>query len=176
MGCVTINRKGIFTLYEAGLFFVFLIVASTIISTYVNYPGDSHNQRSNFSRYCEESRKALLGATIKETYYQDGGRIFRRDITVRELLIEQIYLETTGIPRQNFSYQQDIRKLANDHFRYGWILRASSTEGPDLMIGPNGLIVDLNHMDRVTTGTITSSSWEEYGKEGKVEITLYLYE
>ncbi len=170
------DRKGIFTLYEAGLFFVFLLVASSIISAYNLYPMDDFTQRKDFSRHCEESRKAILSATVKETGYIDrnGEYVTRNDISVRHLLMEQLYLEESGIPRHNFSYPDDIRRLANRHFRYNWILRASSQE--HLIIGKNGFITDLHEMHRSTTGTVTSSSWEEEGPEGIVEITLYLYE
>ncbi len=171
------DRRGVFTLYEAGLFFVFLMIASSIISAYATYPSDDFSQRRSFSRYCEESRKAILSATVKETSYSDvSGKVIRKDISVRTLLIEQLFLEKNGIPRENFSYQRDIRRLANGHFRYNWILRASSSGNPDLIIGRNGLIQDLNEMYRLTKGTVTSSSWEEFGPDDKVEITLYLYE
>lgn len=169
------DRRGVFTLYEAGLFFVFLIVASSIIAGYVNYPRDDFSQRRDLSRHCEESRKAILSATVKETGYinRNGEYVVRQDVSVRELLLEQLYLEE-NIPRENFSYPDDIRHLANDHFRYNWILRASSQE--HLIIGRNGVISDLHEMQKLTTGTVTSSSWEEEGPDGKVEITLYLYE
>ncbi len=163
-------------MYEAGLFFVFLIIASSIISAYAVYPLDDFNQRRDLSRHCEESRKAILSATVKETGYvnRNGEHVIRQDISVRHLLLEQLYLEENGVPRENFSYPDDIRRLANGHFRYNWIIRASSQE--DLIIGNNGLIEDVNEMHRVTSATVTSSSWEEEGPDGKVEITLYLYE
>ncbi len=172
------DKRGVFTLYEAALFFVFLMIASTIISAYSNYPGDDFNSRRNFSRYCDESRKALLGATVEETGYigLTGQEVVRMDVSIRMLLLEQIYLEGIGVPRENFSYQHDIRLLANRHFRYNWILRASSDGVSDLIIGRNGLIHDVEAMRSRLSGTVTSSSWSDEGLEGTVEITLYLFE
>ncbi len=172
------NKRGVFTLYEAALFFVFLIIASSIISAYASYPGEDFNTRKNFSRYCEESRKALLGATIEETGYisKEGQEVIRRDVTVRMLLLEQIYLEGIGVPRENFSYQHDIRILANRHFRYNWILRASSDGTPDLIIGRNELFDSVDDMQDRLSGNATSSTWSDEGFEGRVEITLYLFE
>ncbi len=172
------DGRGVFTLYDAALFFVFLIVASSIISAYSSYPSDDFTSRKNFSTYCHEARKALLGATVEETDYTgvDGNVVVRRDISVRILLLEQVYLEGRGVPRENFSYHRDIRILANRHFRYNWVLRASSDNAPDLIIGRHGLIDGVGEMLNRMGGAVTSSSWWEEGLDGRVEITLYLYE
>lgn len=171
------NKKGVFTLYDTVLFFVFLLIASSVISAYSAYPRDTDDGRIRFSDYCHGSRQALLGATLRETSYTDldGNEVIRRDVTVRMLILEQLYLESIGIPRKNFSYPEDISDLANRHLGDSWMLRASMEGLPDLVIDRRGLVDGISDSRSNLTGSVTSSTWQDEGYEGRVEITLYLY-
>lgn len=171
------DDRGVFTLYEAGLFFIFLLIASSIISAYSMYPTESAQDRSSFSQYCNDSRRAFLSSTIEETTYRTGeGRVERTDLSVRSLLIEEVFLENEGIPRENFSFADDIIRLGNAHFEYGWVLRVSSNYTDDLIIWEGGLIEDVDTMKNKMGDDFTCSSWMEDGLENdKLEITLYLF-
>lgn len=176
MGDELMDRKGTFTLYDAGLFFVFLLIASTVLSSVISLSYDV-DERMVDGEFCENSRRALLASTIRSTSYDCGhGSVIREDMTVRELLLEELYLMENGITTENISYHQHIRKLANGFFKNeGWILHASGNE--ELIVYKNGLISNTKRMQRRMGDEVRSSSWMGSGYSGEeVQITLYIYD
>lgn len=173
-----IGNRGTFTLYEACFFFVLLMLASSMISVYYLYPKSVGGTRGDFGAYCEDSRRAFLEATISETYYvYEDEKIYRNDLSVKDLVIEFIYLEEDGIERENITYGRDIIALGRKHFEDLWLLRAVSESGTELRLSNRGISDGGSSIYSSTEGEYSSSSWKEIGMDGgTIEITLFLSE
>ncbi len=170
------DRKGTFTLYDAALFFVFLLIASTVLSSVISLSYDA-DERMVDGEFCENSRRALLASTIRSTGYDCSQRyVVREDMSVRELLLEELYLMENGITTENISYHRDVRKLANGFFENEeWMLHASGNE--ELIVCKNVLISNTKRMQRRMGDEVRSSSWMGSGYSGEeVQITLYIYD
>lgn len=169
------NRKGSFTLYDAVLFFLFLVIASTILMTYASQSRTS-NLDTIDKEYCESTRKAVLSSTIKETHFiHDGEKIIREDRSIRSLLLEQFVLERDGVPRANFSYEDNICNIVNEHIRndYSWFIRLHSTSHV-LTIGDDGYL-NTTFEEKMRKNTISSSSTITDYEGDSIEITFFLY-
>lgn len=171
-----IGNQGTFTLYEACFFFVLLMLASSIISAYYLYPKSVGNTRGDFGAYCENSRRAFLEATVPETYYvYRGENVFRKDLSVKELIVEFIYLEEGGIERDNITYGRDIIALGRKHFDDFWLLRAVSDSGTEIRLSNRGVSGGGSSIRSSSDREYSSSSWDETGMDGgTIEITLFL--
>ncbi len=176
-GGMILDRKGVFSLYDAVLFFVFLMIAVSVLTVYSSNRLGDLQERSYSRDYCEQTRRAVLSSSIPETgYTYSQAYITRTDMTVRALLIEQVYLEGLGIERENFTYAEDISSMLDNHIkdRYDWYLEVSANFTEDLVIGSGGH-VDVNDFRGYFGAEVISSSWYEEGlKEEKISITLYL--
>ncbi len=171
------DKKGVFSLYDAVLFFVFLMIAASILTVYSSNRLDTIQERSYSQDYCRHTRRAILSSTIPNTgYNHDQGFVNRTDMTVRALLIEQIYLESLGIERENFTYAEDISKMVNDHIqnRYDWYLEVSTDFTEDIVINSGGLVENTDHRENFGNNVLSSSWFEEGLREEKIIITLYL--
>lgn len=177
MGGRTVKKddSATFTLYDAGLFFVFLIIASSLITVNTLNIDSEIDQRRIEAKYCENGRSAFLTATIPSTGYNHEGKdITRKDLSVRALLLEQIYLEKNGVPRENFSYPSDIAELGNKQFGDEWALKISPQNHDDLRIYSHGTASSTQTLKNRLGDDMISSSWEEDGlSDKKVEITFY---
>jgi len=168
------NRKGVFSLYDAVLFFVFLLIASSVLTFYTSTNIDRIEERDHLSDYCRKTRRAILSSTIPETgYHYSEGYVNRTDITVRRLLIEQVQLESSGIDRENFSYAEDISRLIDQHIseRHNWFLQVSSASTEDILIGEQGLLEETD-LQKHLGNDVVSSSWYEEGTD--IMISFYL--
>lgn len=172
-----LDDRGTFTLYDASLFFIFLIIASSIFSVYSVNLYSGLDDRAERADYCDYTRQAILSSTVRETdYIYENETIFRRDFSVRYLLIEQVYLESCGVERENFSYSDDISQLVRGHMEEEkWYLVVSSPLTEELVIGRDG--IKGGGVDRVSDrDLITSSCLEEGFGDERVEIIFYLYD
>ncbi|MGM0406027.1 MAG: hypothetical protein ACQEQM_07800 [Thermoplasmatota archaeon] len=171
------DRKGIFSLYDAVLFFVFLMIAASVLTVYSSNRLDTIQERSYSQDYCEHTRRAILSSTIPDTGYNySQGFVNRTDMTVRALLIEQLYLESLGIERENFTYTENISEMVNDHIqkRYDWYLEVSSDFTEDMVISSDGLVENTDFKENLDNDVLSSSWFEEGLREEKIIITLYL--
>jgi|GEM_PF-5117575 len=171
------RNDGVFTMYDAVLFFVFLLLATAVLSVYATFPSDGDHQGRISMGRCMETRRAVLASTISETYYNDGeSEIVRRDISVRALILEQIYLEREGVPRDNFSYPNDIRVLVNRHLDDHWALSVSSSGIDDLIIHRGGITDDIGDISgRFRGETISSELVDTDLADLDVEIVFYIF-
>ncbi|MFW6040990.1 MAG: hypothetical protein ACOC85_04060 [Thermoplasmatota archaeon] len=171
------SNEGVFTLYDAVLFFVFLIIASSFLLICVSPTFEKPRDRRMSFDHCEKTRRAILSSTIEYTSYIQGNEnISREDITVRRLLLEQMYLEKKGIARRNFSYNEDISNLINRHIdNRTWLLIVTTCGNEDLIIGKDGMMDIDDDISSVLGLDYVSSSWKEIGIDGEeVEIIFYL--
>ncbi|MGM0510696.1 MAG: hypothetical protein ACQESD_06175 [Thermoplasmatota archaeon] len=170
------DSQGTFTLYDAGLFFVFLMIASSLVTVYAFKTNSTIDERLSKAEYCEDARSAFLSANIPSTGYDTGqGYVERKDASVRALLLEQIYLEEKGIPRDNFSYPSDISELGRNQFGKGWGILVSKDGSDDLIINFKGASSDLYSLKRSLGEDFTTSSWKEDGLEGKSVEIIFFY-
>lgn len=176
-GGMILDKKGVFSLYDAVLFFVFLIIASSILTVYSGSRVGTLQERSYTRDYCEHTRSAILSSTIPDTgYYDTYGFVNRTDMTVRGLLIEQVYLESFGVARENFTYADDISQMVDAHIedRYDWFLQTSTNLSEDMVISKRGLEENIDLKSRLGDDVVSSSWYEEGLREEKIIITLYL--
>ncbi len=170
------NRRGSFTLYDAVLFFVFLVIASTILMTYASE--SSSNDIDKIDKgYCETTRKAVLLSTVQETYFiYNNENVTRKDFTVKNLLLEQFIMELKGIPRNNFSYDHNICPIINNHIRddCSWFIRFHSSYH-DLTIGDEGYVKPDTFKEKLGENTVSSSSTMSDHEGNPIEITFFLY-
>lgn len=169
--------RGTFTLYDALLFFVFLMMASAILSVYAGYPSQGEFQRSTLYNQCMETRRAVMSSTIPVTYYElDETRIYREDLSVRQLLLEQVYLEMNGVPRESFDYPWTIRSLVNGHTEHNWAMSISCGVLDDLIIYRGGVRHDISDIRSLFRGNTVSSGFVETGLCGEnIHITFYIF-
>jgi len=171
------DKKGVFSLYDAVLFFVFLMIAASVLTVYSSNRLDTIQERGYSQDYCQHTRRAILSSTIPDTGYNHSqGFVNRTDMTVRGLLIEQIYLESLGIQRENFTYAEDISEMLNGHIqeRYDWYLEASTDFTEDIVISSDGLVENPDFKGNLGNDVLSSSWYEEGLREEKIIITLYL--
>ena len=177
MGGWVVKRdiQGTFTLYDAGLFFVFLMIASSLVTVYAFRTSRTVDERLSNAEYCEDARKAFLSATIPRTRYDHNGEeVFRKDMSVRALLLEQVYLENRGIARENFSYVEDIRRLGNEQFEELWGIVVDGQDPDELVFCSRGIRSDRGSLKDHLGEDVITSSWREDGLGGReVEIIFY---
>ncbi len=169
------DLKGTFTLYDASLFFVFLLIASSVLVLYVNYPMENEEPDYMSRNNCNSTFKALLSSTIEETSYIDQERIIRRDLTVRKLLLEQIYLLREGIPLGNFSYDSDIREMIKNHVegRHRWTLKVRYLDlERTLSLNRTGTVLSTETEQR--SSDLTVSDITTVGIDGRKVLLSYL--
>lgn len=124
------DNRGQSALFDAVLFLVIMIIASSMISIFANqYSKDADLlARENMMNYARDSSEVVLGATLDHTWYEDiNGNIISKppgNIKVMNLILEELYLTDFGLPIENFvlGYEQDIKVLirnlviSNYHF------------------------------------------------------------
>jgi len=170
------DRDGSFTLYDAVLFFLFLVIASTILMTYAS-ESRSNDIESIDNESCETTRKAVLSSTVPETHFvHDDKNVTREDYSIKNLLLEQYLLEQNGIPRSNFSYGSSICETVNEHIRddHSWFIRLHSSYHT-LIIGNDGYVGSDTFEERLGENTVSSSSTMTDYDGNPIEITFFLY-
>lgn len=179
------DTKGQLSVYDALIYFAFLLIATTILSFY-SVEMEKNREFINdldLSDYCEDTRKTVMRCTVWETNYTDpsGNKIIRNNITVESLLLEGLNLMNEGVEKKNISYYDDIYELASNLIRndFEWLITARY-KGTYIIISYNSSTFSnpdaaVNSMD----GDVYSSSWGEpmiKEKEGTVSFNFYISE
>jgi hypothetical protein len=113
------DGKGQSALFDAVMFLVIMIIASSIISVFADqFSKDAAlSQRDELMDYAMDTSEAVFGATLNSTWYEDeDGNIITRppgDTKVMNLILEELYLIRAGIPPENLvlGYERDIQIL-----------------------------------------------------------------
>lgn len=170
------DRDGSFTLYDAVLFFLFLVIASTILMTYAS-ESRTNDIDSIDKEYYETTRKAVLSSTVPETFFiHDDQKVVRKDHSIKNLLLEQFLLEQNGVPRSNFSYGSSICDTVNEHIKddHSWFIRLHSSYHT-LIIDSDGYVGSDTFEDKLDDNTVSSSSTITDYDGNPIEITFFLY-
>ena len=116
---ITPDEYGQSALFDAVMFLLVMIIASSIISI---YSGQSVrdmeiSEQEVTHAYCRETAEVVLGATLNSTWYEDINRniIIKPpgETKVLSLIMEELYLLDEGVPNKNFvlGYEQDVKTL-----------------------------------------------------------------
>ncbi len=146
---ITEDEKGQSTLFDAVMFLIVIIIASSLVQIYsTQYSKDVELLESeDMHAYNRETAEAVLGATLNSTWYEtkDGHVITKPpgDTTILSLILEQLYLMDDGVPNENFvlGYEQDIkiliRNLVTLQYHYalqGFYKNETKNEGYNIFI------------------------------------------
>jgi hypothetical protein len=111
------DSKGQSALFDAIMFLVIMIIASSIISVFADQfsKNAALSQRDELMDYARDTSESVFGATLNSTGYEDeDGNIITRppgDTKVMNLILEELYLIRAGLPSENFAlgYEKDIK-------------------------------------------------------------------
>lgn len=116
------DESGQSALFDAVMFFIIMIVASSLITVYAQEHSKDVEleERQDMMEYARECAEVVLGATLSSTWYEDiQGRKIEKppgDTTVLTLIVEELYLLDFGVPKENFAlgYEKDIKTLTRN--------------------------------------------------------------
>lgn len=174
------NVDGQLSLYDALLYFMILLVATTSLFFYTLEMERSHGflKSEDMANICEEARHSIMRSTIPETSYTDinGNTILRKNSSVESLIMEKFSLIDDGVERTNISYIQDIYAELNEFFRdeYHWGLIAKYG-GESISISNVGEY-PMDSLEDMGVSIYTSSWSKEMirGKEGVVKFDFLI--
>ncbi len=100
------NTNGQAAAFDAIMFLAILLVASTLIlgvSTHLRQAEDV-SEFSDLHTLTTRTSNALLGSTVPNASYVDveGGVIVSKDISVLDMMVEELLLVQSGVPENNF--------------------------------------------------------------------------
>lgn len=100
------NTNGQAAAFDAIMFLAILLVASALIlgvSTHLRQAEDV-SEFSDLHTLTTRTSNALLGSTVPNASYVDveGGVIVSKDISVLDMMVEELLLVQSGVPENNF--------------------------------------------------------------------------
>lgn len=125
------NTNGQAAAFDAVMFLAILLVASALIlgvSTHLRQAEDV-SEFSDLHTLTTRTSNALLGSTVPNATYVDvgGGVIVSKDISVLDMMVEELLLVQAGVPENNFDgdggYNHRIEQVLSslvdeDRFRF----------------------------------------------------------
>lgn len=122
------DDRGQSALFDAVMFLVIMIIASSIISIYANQYSKNTDliARENMMSYARDTSETVLGATLNFTWYEDieGNKIPKPpgNTKIMNLILEELYLLDWGLPSENFAlgYERDISILIRNLVASGY--------------------------------------------------------
>lgn len=179
------DSKGQLSVYDALIYFAFLLIATTILSFY-SFEMEENREfvnDMNLTNYCEDTRSSVMRTTIDKTSYKNktGVVIYRRNKTVESLMLEGLYLIEEGIKKENVEFFDDIDLLVSNLIRNDleWLITAEY-DGESIIISYKE--ISYSNIDNALNsikGNLYSSSWREpmiKEKEGTVSFNFYISE
>lgn len=172
------SREGQSSVFDATIFLAILLVASALvinISTYMLQAEDAQSFE-NLQTYTTRLANAVLESTVPNASYSnvEGESIVRRDISVQDMIVEELLMTDNGIPEGNFwgngNYNERIREVLNslvDEDLYSYEL-LSSFRGMEMVIG------DSNGIEREGSETCAHTSMISLAS-GSEQITITLF-
>lgn len=179
------DEEGQASLFDAVMFFVIMLIASTLIFVFSNQAFQTQEVigREDMMTYTEDTRAAILQSTLHETWYEDnnGTKIVKPpgSTNINDLLMEELALLDDGLSQENFKqgYESDIKNTLHNLVRtgYAYALQAiytneSSGDTYEIFISSEASIPD---------GDVTTSQWSSpmgsLGKPGNAVIKLSIW-
>ncbi len=122
------DNRGQSALFDAIMFLVIMIIASSIISVFAHQFSKNMalSDRDEMMDYARDTSEVVFGATLNSTLYEDeNGNIITRppgDTKIMNLVLEELYLIRPGLPSENFAlgYEKDIKILIGKLVRSGY--------------------------------------------------------
>jgi hypothetical protein len=196
------DRKAQSSLFDALIFFVLMMIASSVIFVYSTMLSQSQDisEREEMRIYAENTRDVVMDATLNETWYEDiNGEIIRKppgDTTIRNLILEEMLLMNSGVPRENFmlGYEKDIKLILNKLMRSGYhyalcaiICKDGELETCELLI--SDMAPDYGSKDEATSDVtdykqliprdnLIATQWNYpmMDMEEEVQVTFYVWQ
>jgi hypothetical protein len=198
---VSVNENGQSALFDAVIFLVIMIIASSIILIYSGQFSEDIEllERGDMQAYTRETAEVVLGASINSTWYEDiEGEIISKppgDTSVLYLLLEELYLMDDGVSKYNFvlGYEHDIKILIRNLVTpvYHFALSAHFTnhsKGEDYFVFISDIVPDYESKEEALNDNTdyresmprsnlasTHYSLPMMGKDGEVQITFSLW-
>lgn len=101
------KEDGQSSVYDAMMFLSIMLVASTLIIGISNYLLRAEDIRSfeELEQYSTRYANAVLSSTVPNASYIDslGSRVTSQDISVQDMIIEEMVLLRSGVPGDNFN-------------------------------------------------------------------------
>lgn len=195
------DQKAQSALFDALMFFVLMMIASSLIFVYSTLLSQSQDisEREEMRIYGESTRDVIMDATLNETWYEDiNGDIIRKppgDTTIRNLILEEIYLMNSGVPRENFmlGYERDIRITLNKLIRSGYhyamyaiLCKEGELKTCEILFSdltPNygskeeALSDDTDYHELIPRDNLIATQWNYpmMDIEGEVQVTFYIW-
>ncbi|UCG70893.1 MAG: hypothetical protein JSV09_07825 [Thermoplasmata archaeon] len=195
------NENGQSALFDAIIFLIIMIIASSLIYIYSGqFSKDVElTEREDMQSYNRETAEVVLGATLNSTWYEDiEGEIIKKppgDTTVLYLLLEELYLMDDGVPKYNFvlGYEQDIKILIINlvtpvhHFALsGHFTNESKNEDynifisdmvPDYESKEEAILDNTDYGELMPRSNLASTHYTlpMIGKDGEAQITFSLW-
>jgi hypothetical protein len=92
--------------FDATIFLAIILVASSLLITLSNsaFQVDDVQSFENMFSYTKRLTLAALASTVPNASYIDinGKEMVRKDISVQDMMIEELLLLRSGVPSQNF--------------------------------------------------------------------------
>lgn len=195
------NQKGQSALFDAVIFLIVMIIASSLIYIYSGQFSKDVElmEREDMQSYNRETAEVVLGATINSTWYEDikGDTISKPpgDTTVLYLLLEELYLMDDGVSKYNFvlGYEHDIKTLIRNlvtpvyHFALsGYFKNESTSEEYIVFISDvvpvyeskeEALLDDTDYREMMPRSNLASTHYTlpMIGKVGEAQITFSIW-
>lgn len=182
MMCIRLsgNRNAQSTLFDAILFFVIILVASTVLYVYTAQLNESYalTTAEHDSRYVARLLSTVLGASIRETRYIDNaGNIVRLE---NETVLYLLAFDLSSRSDQSVSTQslsEGVESAMNDLITnltseaYDYALVASYG---DMQLFLSDAVTDMAHLPQ---SRFTSTSEYPIGPdfEDRMSVTLYVW-
>ena len=100
------DEEGQSSIYDAMMFLSIMLVASASIIGVSNYLLRADDVRSfeELENYSARYANAVLSSTVPNATYIDGlgSNVTSQDISVRDMIIEELVLLRSGVPEENF--------------------------------------------------------------------------
>ncbi len=179
------DESGQSALFDAVMFLVVMIIASSIITVYSSqYSKDVDlTEREDMMVYARDTSEVVLGATLYSTWYEDiNSQIIEKppgDTTVLSLILEELYLLNCGVPKENFvlGYEQDIKILlknlvtSSHHFALqGYNLNESNKEEYRIFI--SDIVPDYDSKEEALQDKTDYSQLMPRGNLATIQMTL----
>ncbi len=198
---ITRDQRAQSSLFDALMFFVLMMIASSLIFIYSTLLSQNQDisEREEMRIYGENTRDVIMDATLNETWYEDinGDKIRKPpgDTTIRNLILEEMFLMNSGVPRENFmlGYEKDIKMTFDKLIRSGYHYAIHAVLSKEGELGTCELLIsdltpeyeskdeafndDTNYHELIPRDNLIASQWSNplVDMEGEVQVTFYIW-
>lgn len=179
------DKKGQLGIFDAILFFIIIIIASSVLFIYSLTSVQETGVRSRMLSYTDNTMTVLMRSTVNGTWYIDksGNNISKPpgNTNIQYLLLEEFSLQDDGVPANNFTggYEKNIKTIAENliHPDYHYALHATYTNTTSGRVYTVFISDSINDLSKLPDERFSSSVSIPMinDKSGEVQIALYIW-